>query len=140
MEGGYMGIKNTRRWGNILAAPQISRVSMRPAILLPGLYPREWKTLGPPKTCTWLFMTVFFFFFFSSCTHGIWKFPGWVGNLTHSSDLGPSCGNSRSLTHCARLGIEPVPHQGLELPWRQCWILHLLHPQQEIHGRIILNS
>lgn len=64
MEGGYMGIKNTRRWGNILAAPQISRVSMRPAILLPGLYPREWKTLGPPKTCTWLFMTVFFFFFF----------------------------------------------------------------------------
>ena len=51
------------------------------------------------------------FFFFSGCPCNIWKFwgqglnPGWSCNLHHS------CSNARSLTHCTRLGIKPVPPQ-----------------------------
>ena len=43
--------------------------------------------------------------FFYCLTCGIWKFPGQGLNLSHS------CSNTRSLTHCAVQGIEPVPPQ-----------------------------
>ena len=40
----------------------------------------------------------------------------WVGlNLSLSCDLHHSCGNTGTLTHCARLGIQPVPLQWPEL-------------------------
>jgi len=44
--------------------------------------------------------------------------PGTEAELLY---LHHSCGNAKSLTHCARLGIE------LTLPQRQLWTLYLLH-------------
>ena len=55
------------------------------------------------------------FFFFNGLTHGIWKFPGQKVNPSHSCDLYHSCNNTRSLTYCTRLGIEPTPPQHPEL-------------------------
>ena len=50
------------------------------------------------------------FFSFSDHTRGIWKFLGGIkSNLCHS------CSKARSLTHCAWLGIKPVPQQQPEL-------------------------
>ena len=37
-------------------------------------------------------------------------FPGQGSDPSHSCHLSHSYGNTRSLTHCARPGIEPVPH------------------------------
>ena len=36
------------------------------------------------------------------------KLPGQGSDLSQSHDLSHSCGNMGSLTHCARLGIEPA--------------------------------
>ena len=36
------------------------------------------------------------------------EFPGQGSDLSCSCDLSRSCGNARSLTHCASPGIEPV--------------------------------
>ena len=51
----------------------------------------------------------FFFFFFVGCTCSIWQFPGQGWNPSQSGDPQNSCGNSRSLTHCTELRIEPGP-------------------------------
>ena len=64
-----------------------------------------------------------FFFVFSSCTHGIRKFPGQGSNLSCSS------GNTRSLIYFARPGIKTMPlerqRQILKLPYhsRNSYIL-----------------
>ena len=54
------------------------------------------------------------------------EFPGQGSDLSQSCDLSHSCGNTKSLTHCAGLGIKPVsrcsqdtadpavPHQQLQ--------------------------
>ena len=49
-----------------------------------------------------------FFFFLFWMPRGIWKFPDQGRNPSQSCDLHHSCGNTRSLTHRARLGIEPM--------------------------------
>jgi len=36
------------------------------------------------------------------------EFPGQGSDLRSSEDLRHSCGSTRSLTHCAGLGIEPA--------------------------------
>ena len=41
---------------------------------------------------------------FFSCAHAIWKFPWQGSNRSYSCDL--CCSYTRSLTHCAELGIE----------------------------------
>ena len=50
--------------------------------------------------------------------------PGPLTESKYSGDLHHSCDNAGSLTHCARLGIEPVSQQGLKLLQRQQWILN----------------
>ena len=59
------------------------------------------------------FKNNFFSFFYS-----IQKFPSQQLNLSHGVNLHHSCGNARSLTHCAGLGTELTPLQ------RQCQILN----------------
>ena len=49
----------------------------------------------------------FFFFFFFGHTCSIWKYPGHELNPSCSCNLQHSWGNAGSLTHCARLRIEP---------------------------------
>lgn len=44
---------------------------------------------------------------FFSCTLSIWKFWGQGSNLSHICNLCYSCGDARSLTLCANLGIKP---------------------------------
>ena len=63
-------------------------------------------------------MGKFFFFFcfiflslFFSCTNGIWKFLVQGSNLSQSSDLCHSCGNTGSLIHWDRPGIKLAPPQ-----------------------------
>ena len=68
----------------------------------------------------YLFFFFFFFFFFFCHICSIWEFPGQGSNPSCSCVLCHSCGNTRSLAHHARLGIEPMPLQ------RQGWILNLL--------------
>ena len=41
-----------------------------------------------------------------------------------------ACGNTGSLTHCTRLGIEPASS------WRQHWVLNLLSHQGNFRARI----
>ena len=53
--------------------------------------------------------SLLFFFFFNGCMHGIRKFPGPGIESKPQLHLQHSCGNARSLTHCAGLGIEPTP-------------------------------
>ena len=94
---------------------------------------RQWQILNPvskargqtcilmsSQTLRWVlkFLTMspfdfffFFFFFFFGCHQGIWKFLGQGLNPSQSFDLGHSCSNIRYLTHCAGLGIKPVPPQ-----------------------------
>ena len=55
------------------------------------------------------------------CNHSVWKSPGQGSNPSCSYDICHSCSKARSLIHCARLGIEPIP------PQRQHWILNPLH-------------
>ena len=51
------------------------------------------------------------FFFFFGHTLSIWTFPGQGLNPSQSCKLHHSCSNTRSLTHCAGLGIKPMPPQ-----------------------------
>ena len=48
---------------------------------------------------------ILFFFFFPTLRHI--EFLGQGSDLSHSCDLSHSYGNTRSFTHCTRLGIEP---------------------------------
>ena len=66
-----------------------------------------------------LYSTDNFFFFFGH-PHGIWKFLGWGSNLSHTY------GNTRSLTHCAVMGIKSVPQESFKPLQRQWQILNLL--------------
>ena len=36
------------------------------------------------------------------------EFPGWGSYPSCSHDPSPNCGNARSLTHCARMGMVPA--------------------------------
>lgn len=58
------------------------------------------------------------FFSFFGHTPSIWKFLRQGLNLSGTFDLWHSCGHTRSLTTCARWGIEPAPQQWPEL--QQC--------------------
>ena len=57
----------------------------------------------------------------------LWKFLGHGSNLSCSCNLQHGCSNTRSLTHCARLGTEPIPQQHPKPQQRQCRILNPLH-------------
>ena len=85
--------------------------------------PRCWTSQLPEL---WEMNVFVFYFLLFGHTLGIWKSPGQELNLSCSSDLHHSCGNIISLTHCVRLGIEPIPHQWPEWLQRQHWILNLL--------------
>ena len=80
------------------------------------------------------------FFFFSlslffSWTHSILKFLGQGSNPSHPCNLHHSCGNTRSLTHCARPGIKSTPQQQPKPPQRQCRILNpLLKKDKRLFG------
>ena len=63
-----------------------------------------------PSGSSLQFFGVFLFFFFRH-TYDIWKFPGQGSNPRHICNLCHSCGNSGSLTNCARLGIKLVLSQ-----------------------------
>ena len=78
---------------------------------------------------------------FFGCTCSIWKFPIQGLNTSCSCDLRHSRGNARSLTHCTRLGIEPVPQQQPELLQKQHWILNLLcHSRNSCNTSVFNNS
>ena len=53
---------------------------------------------------------IYFYFYFFSFLAALWhmEFLGQGSNLSWSCDLYHSCGNARSLTHCAGPGIEPM--------------------------------
>ena len=56
------------------------------------------------------FLSFFFFFFFRfwlPCS--LWKFLGQGSNLSQGYDLGHSCSNAGSLSHCAEPGMELAP-------------------------------
>ena len=55
-----------------------------------------------------LAMSFNFFFFFFLATPWHMEFLGQGSDLSHNCDLCPNCCNAGSLTHCVRLGIEPV--------------------------------
>ena len=57
-----------------------------------------------PSLCKSFFL---FLSFLPPCSQHI-EFLGQGLNLSHSCDLHHSCSNTGSLTHCARLGMEPV--------------------------------
>ena len=62
---------------------------------------------------------IFFSFFSHTCS--TWKFPGQELNPSCSCDLRHSCSNTRSLTHCAGLGIiKPAPTETI-------WIINSLY-------------
>ena len=66
-----------------------------------------------------------FFFFLAALRH--MEFPGQGSDLSCSCNLSSICGNAKSVTHYARLGIKPMSHcsqdttdpvlQWQELPW-----------------------
>ena len=57
----------------------------------------------PSPACVFIYL-----FFHSWPTLRHMEFPGQGSDPSHSCDLSHSCGNTRSLTHCFRPGIEPV--------------------------------
>ena len=57
------------------------------------------------------FLKNIYIFFFFGCTFGIWKFSGQRWILSYGCDLHHSCGNTGSLTHCAKLGIKLMLQQ-----------------------------
>ena len=63
---------------------------------------------------------VHFCLFVFGCSLSVWKFPGQGSNLSCSCDLCHRCSDIRSLTHCTRMGIKPMPLQ-------RCWILNPLY-------------
>ena len=68
---------------------------------------------------------IFFFFGYPIPRH--LAIQGQGSDLSHSCDLSRSCGNAGSLTHCARLGIEPVSQTSQEAA-------DLAAPQWELQG------
>ena len=61
------------------------------------------------------------------------EFPGQGSDLSPSSDLNHSCDNTRSLTHCAQLGIQPVSQQSQDA-------INPVAPQQELWELLIFNK
>ena len=55
------------------------------------------------------------------------EFPGQGSDPSHSCDLCCSCSNAGSLTHCVRLGIEPVS-------WCCRDMDDPIEPQRELHS------
>ena len=51
----------------------------------------------------------FFSFFTSSCTHGIWKFPGQGSNLSNSCNPNQHGDTARSLHCCTTVGTPVFP-------------------------------
>ena len=97
-----------------------------PCATMPDTYP---TAVPHGKFAMWISVSDFFlsFVFFKACTHSIWRFPGctrsiwrflpsyttataiqqcriWGASATYTT----AHSHSRSLTHWARLGIEPV--------------------------------
>ena len=54
----------------------------------------------------YVFFCLFFVFFLAAPCH--MELPGQGSDLNHSHELSCSCGNAKSLTHCAGLGIKPM--------------------------------
>ena len=52
-------------------------------------------------------MGIWSLLFFFDCPAAM-DFQGQASDLNRTYDLSHNCGNAGSLTHCARLGIEPV--------------------------------
>ena len=80
----------------------------------PGIKPTSLRTLclvlNPPSHKGNSHYRCYLFFFFPfRATLWHMEFPGQGSDLSHSCDLNHSCSNSGSLTHRARLRIEPVP-------------------------------
>ena len=69
----------------------------------------QWKCQMDPQPAVPKEPPLFYF----GCTHGIWKFLGEGLNLSRICNLFHSCGNARSLTHCAGLGIKPATTETL---------------------------
>ena len=58
------------------------------------------------------FITMFYLIFFGGAIPQHMEFSDQGSDQSHSCDLHHSCGNSGSLTHCARLGIKPASQCG----------------------------
>ena len=74
----------------------------------------------------------FYLFIFLSATLWHLEFPGQGSDLSHSWDLCCSCGNVRSLTYGAELGIKPASQCSQDAT-------DLIAPQQELHDRAFLD-
>ena len=115
--------------------PKLFKLSYKLSFRFPGGQSkkgirRNFKIHPVPQACLLSFFPSFlpsFFLSFFSCICGIWKFPRQGLNPSHSCNLHHSCSNIRSLNHCTRPGIEPMPQQRPKLPQRQSWILNPLH-------------
>ena len=80
---------------------------------------------GPEATYLVCASFLFFFFFFPSLFWWHTEFPGQEGSdLSHSCDLRCS-GNTKSLTHCSRLGIKPASQRSRDTD-------NPIVPQQEL--------
>ena len=66
------------------------------------------------------------FFFFWPCW-GVWSDPGQESDLNRSLDLSLNCGNTRSLIHCAELGIKPHVPALLRCCWSLCTTVGTLY-------------
>ena len=100
--------------------------------------------------CFWLFFLFFFFFPFYSHTRGIWKFPGQGSNRSYSCWPTPqpqqhqiqaesvtyatAHGNTGSLTHWAKPGVEPASSQ------RQCWVLNPMSHNRNSRSKFFLSG
>ena len=73
-----------------------------------------------------IILFLLFFKFFLGCARVLWKLLGQGLNLSCSWNLYHNCSNARSLTHCTRLEIDPLPQQRPEPPHSQCQILNPL--------------
>ena len=84
------------------------------------------ESLKKKKMQTIFVTPIFFHFLFSFlATPQHMEFLGQGSDLSLSHYLRYSHGNARSPTHCARLGIEPVP-------WRSRDTVNPIVPQQEL--------
>ena len=77
----------------------------RMGVWAPVLYMHTWHIAR--STTSMVFISCYYCLLFWP-PHGIWKFPGQGSDLSHSCDLHQSCSNTRSLTHCAKPGMELV--------------------------------
>ena len=95
---------------------------------VPSLHARNQPCL------TWLPKTMlchFFFLFLVTLRH--MEFLGQGSDPSHSQDLSCSCSNDRSLTHCARLGIEPASQRSQDAA-------DPVVPQQELQKSSMLSE